>query len=220
MTVARRPGRTSRRSKPDRAEFIGRGRNAWPTRRRWTRRPAVRQRGPGARSGRRHPPHGQSCRPTRRSRSTSSPASPRRARPRSALMDKYHDRQLARPRLRAGLDPQPGRAAAAERHRGRRPAVRPAGRLGDLRQPACAAPPQHLGAQPQRPVGALGLRDLGRPADRPGPHRATGERWTWCARLVQAHAYWRHEGAQRGPGHLERGPSGYRQTLQDADHGR
>ena len=56
----------------------------------------------------------------------------------AAIMDKYHDPQPGRPRLRAGLDAQPDSAPATQRHRGRRPGLRPTGRVGDLCLGACA----------------------------------------------------------------------------------
>ena len=48
--------------------------------------------------------------------------------------------------------------------------------------------------QPPRPVGAVGLRHLGRPADRAAADRATPRNIELVRQLVQAHAYWRLKG--------------------------
>ena len=115
--------------------FIGRGRTRRTLRGAWTRRaPLSDSDGLGARS-RSSAIRRAITLAARRdgARSTSSPASPRRATACLALIEKYQRPPPRRSRVRAGLDAQPGRAAPAQRQRGRCAAVRPPGRLDHLR---------------------------------------------------------------------------------------
>jgi hypothetical protein len=79
--------------------------------------------------------------------------------------------QLCRAGVRTGLVAQPDRAAAAADPRIRSPGLRAIGQLHDSRQPAAPRRRRHPRPQPARPVGPVGLRHLGRPADPPDAHR-------------------------------------------------
>ena len=61
-----------------------------------------------------------------------------------SLVEKYQDRQSRRPRLRSGLDAQPGGAAAAQRHRGRRATLRRLASSSSMPTPRCAPTPRVL----------------------------------------------------------------------------
>ena len=102
----------------DRAAFIGRGRSPVDPGRDAPRR-ARRQRGRGARPGRRDPQRASCSSPdeTARVHLVTGVAETREGA--LALVEKYRDRHAGRPGLRAGVDAQPGGAAAARRHRGR-----------------------------------------------------------------------------------------------------
>ena len=110
------------------------------------------------------------------------------------------DRQVPRPpsgrsRLRACLDAQPGRAAPAQCHRGRRAAVRAAGRTRCCsRTRPCARPSQRAVAEPSRPIRPVGLCHLRRPADRAAAASRDVANIDLVRQLVQAHAYWRLKG--------------------------
>ncbi len=99
----------------------------------------------------------------------------------AALAEKYQRPPPRRPRVRPGLDPQPGGAAPAQRQRGRCAALRAARRRCDLRAAGAARRRERAGAQPARPVRAVGLCDLGRPADRAGADRRAPTTSSWCA---------------------------------------
>ena len=161
---------------------------------RCTRR-ARRQRGLGARSDRRDPQHRRSSRPTRRRASTSSPAWPRRATARLALIEKYSDRHLADRVFELAwthsqvvlrqLDATEAEIAALRTAREQHPLCQPdAARAAERASPATAAGSRRCGR-----YGISG--DL---PDRAGAHRATGEHLDLVRQLVQAHAYWRLKG--------------------------
>ena len=121
-----------------------------------------------------------------------------------------------RPRLRAGLDAQPGPAAAAQRHRGRRPGLRPTGRLDHLRSAAHRAPRPSVLARNRR--GQSGLWGYGISGDLPIVLvRIRDRRHIELVRqAVQAHAYWRLKGLAVDLVIWNEDDSVYRQTLQDA----
>ena len=101
------------------------------------------------------------------------------------------DRQISgsaarRPGVRARVDAQPGRAAPARRHRGRRAALRsgsPARPLCQRRR--CARTRSVDRAQPPWSVRSLGLRDLGRSADRAAADRRSRRTSSSCARCCR-----------------------------------
>ena len=129
MAVHGADGRPSVSYETDRARFIGRGRTPAAPARAGDAGAAVRQRRLGARSDRRDPL--RASRSSREQTATIDMVSGV-AETREAVLGA--DRQVpgpapGRPRVRPGLDAQPGRAAPAQRQRGRRAAVRAPGRL-------------------------------------------------------------------------------------------
>ena len=98
-----------------------------------------------------------------------------------------------RPRLRPGVDPQPGDPAPAQCHRGRRAALRPPGRLHHLRQPRCA-PTRASSLKNRR--GQSGLWGYAISGDLPIVLLRIDDpaNIDLVRQLVQAHAYWRLKG--------------------------
>ncbi len=165
----------------DRARFIGRGRSARAPQALIEQRAAVGHRGLGARSDRRDPLRDHARRPTRRSRSTSSTAWPRRATACVALVEKYQDRRLADrvfelawTHSQVVLRQLNASEADAQLY------ARLAGAVIYANADA-ARRRQRADAQPPRPVGSVGLRDLGRPADRAAADRQRRTTSSWCA---------------------------------------
>ena len=142
-------------------------------------------------------------------------ASPRRARRALALVEKYQRPPPRRPRVRAGLDPQPGRAAPAQRHaRPMRSSTSgwPARVL--YANAALRADAGVLAAQPPRPVGLWGYGISG---DLPIVLVQIGDAANieLVRQLVQAHAYWRLKGLAVDLVIWNEDHVGYRQVLQD-----
>ena len=169
----------------------------WPTRpRSTTDGPALQHRGPGARSDCRAFARLSTCPPTRPPTGTSISGMAETREAALALIGKYRDPALRGARVRDGLVAQPGRAAPAAGDRGRGPDVRAVGQLGHSRQPAPPRRCRHPHPQPARPVRPVGLRDLGRPADRPDAHRRrapdrSGETGAPGPRLLARERAWR-----------------------------
>ena len=97
------------------------------------------------------------------------------------------DRQIpgpppGRPRVRTGLDAQPGGAAPAERQRSGRAAVRAPGQRRDLSECGPARRSQHPDQEPARPVRPVGVCHFRRPADRAAADHATRPTSSWRAR--------------------------------------
>ena len=177
----------------DRAALHRPGQQRAPTRRAARRRPAVRHRGPGARPDRGDPaPDRARARADRAAR----PGHRRRriARGRARAGREVPGSPPGRPRLRTGLDAQPGRAAAARRHRSRRAALRPPGRRDRPRQRLAARRGQRSSAQPQGAVGPVGLRASRATCRSCCCGSATPTNIDLVRELVQAHAYWRLKG--------------------------
>ena len=99
-----------------------------------------------------------------------------------------------RAHLRAGLGRRPVELrhlglSAEQAHRFQRLAA-----LLLFADPALRAPPDVLAPQHARPVGALAVRHLGRPADRAGARRRPGQPPSWSQELLLAHEFWRLNG--------------------------
>ena len=129
-------------------------------------------------------------------RSTSSPASPRRASGALELVDKYRDRQPRRPRASSWPGRTPASCCASSR---RRAAQAHASSACALAMHVPHAEPARAGSRRSRATGAASralwaLRDLRRPADRAAADRRRRARSSSCRQLVQAHAYWRLKG--------------------------
>nr|WP_293275844.1 glucoamylase family protein [Nannocystis sp.] len=165
---------------------------------------ARRQRGLRPRSGGGDPQHGAA--PPARDR-TDPPRHRHRRDPRGRPRpDREVQRSpLRRARARAVVDPQPGAAAPHRRQRGGHPALRAPRRPHPVFEPTPARAPERARPQPQRPVGAVGLRHLGRPADRAGPHRRQRPPRA-AAPDGQGPRLLAPQGPRRGPRDLERGP--------------
>ena len=121
------------------------------------------------------------------------------------LVHKYEDRTARGPRTGARVDARAGRPAPDQCHRRRRAPVCAARRLDPVRESVAARRSGDDRAQPPRAIGTVGLRDLGRPADRAAAHRRRREHRPRAParpgpRLLAP------EGPGRGPRHLERGP--------------
>ena len=129
-----------------------------------------------------------------------------------ALVEKYHDRAPGRPRLRAGLDAQPGGAAPAQRHRGRRAALRPAGRLRSSTPTPLLRAAASVIATNRR--GQSGLWGYGISGDLPIVLLRIGDlaQIDLVRQLVQAHAYWRLKGLAVDLVIWNEDQSGYRQV--------
>ena len=118
------------------------------------------------------------------------------------------------PRVRPGVDAQLGDAAADQRHRVRCAALCAPRRLRHLRQCLAARGSRRPAAQPARAVGAVELRDLGRPADRAAADRRRGEHRPRApagagARVLAAEGTGgRPRDLERGPRRLSAGPAG------------
>ena len=203
----------------DRVRFIGRGRTlAAPQA--LTRAGALSgSAGLGARPDRRDPPPHHARAGADRRPSTWSPASPRRARPALALADKYQRPPPRRSRLRPGLDAQPGDAAPAQRHRGRRAALRRASPSSVLYANAALRADAGVLLRNRRGQSGLwGYAHLRRPADRAAADRRRREHRPGApagagARLLAA------EGPGGRPGDLERGPRRLPADAAGPDHG-
>ena len=124
-----------------------------------------------------------------------------------------------RPRVRAGLDAQPGGAAPAQRHRSRRAAVRAPGQLGHLRQCLRCAPTPPCCSKNRR--GQSGLWGYAISGDLPIVllQISDAANIELVRQLVQAHAYWRAEGTGGRPGDLERGSRRLPPGAAGPDHG-
>ncbi len=110
-----------------------------------------------------------------------------------------------RSRVRAGVDAQPGGAAPDQCHRGRRAALRRASPSSVIYANASLrAEPGVLAQEPARAVGAVGLRDLGRPADRAAADRRRGQHRPRAPARAGARVL-APEGAGRRSRDLERG---------------
>ena len=178
-------------------------------------RRALRQRGLGARSDRRHPlPRSRS---SPRRRSTRRHRDRRRRDPRSRASAWSRNTTIApgRSRLRSGLDAQPGAAAPAQRHRGRRAALRTPGQLRSLRQFRAARRPRAFWprtAAANPACGATASPAICRSCCCGSRDPAKIE---LVRQLVQAHAYWRLKGLAVDLVIWNEDHSGYRQLLQD-----
>ena len=119
------------------------------------------------------------------------------------------------PRLRTGVDAQPGGAAAAQRHRGRRAALRAPGQLGHLRQRRRCAPTPACSCKNRR--GQSGLWGYAISGDLPIVLLQIGDpaNIDLVRQLVQAHAYWRLKGLAVDLVIWNEDRAGYRQLLQD-----
>ena len=149
-----------------RAEFIGRTNSTVAPARHAGSGAAGRQRGFGARPHRRDP---------LQTDPGAGPDGDRRRRHRhdgNARSGPAPDRQIpgpppGRPRVRTGLDPQPGGAAPAERQRSRCAVVQPPGQFRDLPEREPARRSRRPDSQSPGPVRPVGVCHFGRPADRP-----------------------------------------------------
>ena len=151
-----------------------------------------------------------------RRRSISSPASPKRARLRIALIEKYHDRHLADRVFDLAWTHSQIVAAPAQRHRGR---CQLYGRLAGsiiYANASLRARRRHADPQSARAIRPVGLRHFRRPADRAAADRATTANIDLVRQLVQAHAYWRLKGLAVDLVIWNEDDSVYRQMLQDA----
>ena len=168
---------------------------------------AVEQRGLGARSDRRDPQRASCSSPTRRRASTSSPASPRRAR-RALGADREVPATATSP---TACSSWPGRTArsccaSSTPPRPTRSSTAASPSASSTRNPALRADRQRASLRNRRGQSGLwGYGDLGRPADRAAAigdaaqHRARAPARAG-ARVLAA------EGPGGRPGHLERGP--------------
>ena len=213
-----RPRRRRRRDvsyETDRMQFIGRGRTvAAPAGdgRAPRRSPTARARCSIPIVAIRQPDHARAA--ASRPRSTSSPASPRRATPRSALVEKYQDRHLADrvfdlawTHSQVMLRQLNATEADAQLYGAPR-------RLGHLRQRLAARRARRPDAEPPRAIRPVGLRDLRRPADRaaadrrPGEHRPRPPAGAGARVLAPEGAGGRSRDLERGPRRLPAGAAG------------
>ena len=120
-----------------------------------------------------------------------------------------------RSRVRAGLDAQPGGAAADQRHRGRRAALRAAGRPRASTPTRRCAPTPAVIASNRR--GQSGLWGYAISGDLPIVLLRIGDAANieLVRQLVQAHAYWRLKGLAVDLVIWNEDRGGYRQVLQD-----
>ena len=181
------------RNRPDASSSAAAARS--PIRRRCDGAPAALGQ-PGLRCSIRSSASGSAFASSRRSRcaSTWSPASAKRATPCLGLDRKVSRPAPGRPRLRAGLDAQPGRPAAAQRHRGRCAALRPPGRLDHLRQRLAARRAER--ARRRTAAANPGCGATASPATCRSCSLQIGDpaNIELVRQLVQAHAYWRLKG--------------------------
>ena len=190
-----------------------------PSRWRCTRRAAVGQRGLGARSDRRDPaPHHARARARRATIDIVTGVAETRDAA-LALVEKYRDRHLADRVFELAWTHSQVVLRQLDATRGRRAALRAAAPSAVLYANASLrADPSVLIAQPARAVGAVGLRDLRRPADRAAADRGLGEHRPRApagagARLLAP------QGAGRRPGDLERGSRRLPPGPAGPDHG-
>ena len=120
-----------------------------------------------------------------------------------------------RPRLRSGVDPQPGDVAPSQRHGGGGPALRPAGRRVDLCRPRPPGQPRSCCCNNRR--GQSGLWSYGISGDAPIVllRISDPEKIEIVRQLIQAHSYWRMKGLTVDLVILNEDVSVYRQSLQD-----
>ena len=175
----------------------------------------VGQRGLGARSDRRDPPPRHARAGADRRRIDIVTGVGRDARGRAGAGREVPGPAPRRPRLRAGVDAQPGGAAPAQRHRSRRAALRrgsPA--RSSTPTPRCAPTPacsRATGAA-SRACGATRSRATCRSCC---CGSATRRNIELVRQLVQAHAYWRLKGLAVDLVIWNEDRGGYRQVLQD-----
>ncbi len=165
----------------------------------------------------RQPHHARAA--SRRRPSTWSPASAETREACLALVEQVPGPASRRPRVRPGVDAQPGRCCA--RSTPPRPtrsstAAWPA--RSSTPTPSLRADAGVLAAEPPRPVRPVGLRDLRRPADRAAADRRRGQHRSRApagagARVLAA------EGTGGRPGDLERGPRRLPAAAAGPDHG-
>ena len=170
--------------------------------------------GLGARSDRRDPPPDHARSASRRRRSTSSPAS---AETRAAPLEPGREvpgPAARRSRLRTGVDPQPGGAAADQCHRGRRAAVWRLASSVIYANPSLRADAAVLSNNRRGQSGLWGYAISG---DLPIVLLQIGDRANidLVRQLVQAHAYWRLKGLAVDLVIWNEDRAGYRQLLQD-----
>ena len=119
----------------------------------------------------------------------------RRARRASRWSTSTSDRHARRPRVRAGLDPQPGDAAPAQRHARPTPSSTSAWPARVLyADPALRAAAGVLARNRRGQSGLWGYAHLRRPADRAAAASPTPPTSSWCASWCRRHAYWRLKG--------------------------
>ena len=106
-------------------------------------------------------------------------------------------------RVRTDVDAQPGRAAAAQRHRSRFATLCAPRELGDLCQRIAARGRECSGQEPSRAIRPLGLCNLRRPADRVAADRRCRQYRTGAPTRAGA-CLLAPQGAGRGSGDLER----------------
>ena len=123
-----------------------------------------------------------------------------------------------RSRLRTDLDPQPGGAAPAQCQRCRLAALCPPGRLRHLRQRLAARRRGRADQESPRPVRAVGIRHLRRPADRAAADRRRGQ-YRARAPTGTGPRVLAPEGVGGGPGDLERRSCRLPATAAGSDHG-
>ena len=202
---ARRGGRRAS-YETDRLQFIGRGRTVADAAGAWTTRAALRTARARCSTRSSRSAHRIVLEPERDGdASTSSPAWPKRARRRSALIEKYQDRHLADRVFELAWTHSQVVLRQLNATRSRCAAVRAARRLDHLRQPVAARRRRRHRAQPPRPVGLWGYGISGdlpivllQIGDR-DEHRSRAPARAG-ARLLAA------EGTRGRPGDLERGP--------------
>ena len=118
-------------------------------------------------------------------------------------------------RARPRLDLEPGRAARARAHPGRRRRLPGAGRPPLLRQPGAPRAAGGAAPEPRLAAAALGQRRLGRLADPARHDRLAPKGCPTLRQLLAAHHYWRRRGMMVDLVVLNAHPPSYLQELAD-----
>ncbi len=131
-----------------------------------------------------------------------------------ALVEKYRDRQLADRVVELSWTHARSCCGSSTRRTPTRSSTS-GSRARPVREPVAARARQPDRAEPPRPVGAVGVRHLRRPADRAGADRATSRTSSSCASSCRRT---RTGGSRASPSISSiwnEDPSGYRQVLHD-----
>ena len=120
-----------------------------------------------------------------------------------------------RPRLRSGVDPQPGDVAPAQCHGGGSSTLRPAGQRVDLCRPRPPRQPRRAAQQPARPDADFGVMAFRATSPIVLLRISDAEKIEIVRQLIRAHSYWRMKGLTVDLVILNEEVSVYRQSLQD-----